>query len=344
MLKANLTAPYTIQLQEADVPKIRDTEVLLKVLYTGICGSDIQMYHGKHKYMTFPVVFGHELSAYVVKMGSAVDNFSCGDLVTVEPQVTCGRCHSCMTGHFNVCENLKVLGVHADGFMAQYVAVESSYLHKCDIGMDPRKAALIEPLAVAVGAVRRAGFCADANVLVIGAGTIGNLIAQAAITHGAGKVMVSDINPIKLDTARKCGIDLTVNAASESLADSITNHFGQRRADIIIDTAASRVSFKSMLAVARPRSTIVITGNYKEPVELAMPIIQRQEIDILGHMMYVREDFSEAITWIEQGKIQLDEIITATYSFSRLTGAFAFIDNHPDNFMKILINVQNSEE
>lgn len=344
MLKATLTAPYTIQLQEAAIPEVKNSKVLLQVLYTGICGSDIQMYHGKHKYMTFPVVFGHELSATVIKTGSEVHDFSCGDLVTVEPQVACGKCHSCTTGHFNVCENLKVLGVHADGFMAQYVAVEAAYLHKCPVGMDPRKAALVEPLAVAVGAVRRAGFCTDANILVIGAGTIGNLIAQTAVAHGAGKVMVSDINLMKLEAARKCGIELTVNPASESLADAIDQHFGQRRADIIIDTAANRTSFKSMLAVARPRSTIVITGNYKEPVELEMPMIQRQEIDVLGHMMYVREDFAEAIAAIDQRKIQLDEIITSVYSFKKLTKAFNFIDKHPDDFMKILIDNQNLDD
>ena len=98
MLRANLTAPYTIVLQETPIPEIKDSEVLLKVLFVGICGSDIQMYHGKHKYMTFPVVFGHELSASIVKTGKDVVGFEAGELVTVEPQIYCGKCYPCQLG------------------------------------------------------------------------------------------------------------------------------------------------------------------------------------------------------------------------------------------------------
>lgn len=343
MLKANLTAPYTIDLQEAPVPVIKDSEVLLKVLYVGICGSDIQMYHGKHKYMTFPVVFGHELSASIVEVGKAVTDFSVDELVTVEPQIYCGVCYPCQIGRFNVCEKLKVQGVHSDGYMAQFVAVDPKFLHKCDISMNPQQVALVEPLAVGVGAVKRAPNYKGANVLVVGAGTIGNMAAQAAKALGAAKVMVSDINVKKLALAKTCGIDFAINVAETSLKEAIDEHFGLRKADIIIDAAATRSGFKSMLEVARRSSTIVVTGNYKEPLEIEIPILQRQEISLLGHMMYVREDFEDAISFIKEGKIHTDGFITAVYPFKKTLDAFHYIDEYPNDFMKILVDVQDLE-
>jgi len=343
MLKANLTAPFTIETQEAPIPEIKDTEVLLKVHFVGICGSDLQMYHGKHKYMTFPVVFGHELSASIVKVGKDVTGWQEGELVTVEPQISCGECYPCLSGRFNVCEKLKVQGVHADGYMAQFVATEPKFLHKCAQGMDLQQVALVEPLAVGVGAVKRAQNYKGANILVVGAGTIGNMVAQAAKALGAAKVLVSDINPKKLALALECGVDAVVNVAEKSLKDAITETFGTRKADIIIDAAATRAGFMSILEVARPSSTIVITGNYKDPLEIEMPRIQRQEISLLGHMMYVREDFADAISFIQEGKIRTDGFITAVYPFKKTLDAFHWIDEHPNDYMKLLVDVQNLE-
>ncbi|NLC84132.1 MAG: alcohol dehydrogenase catalytic domain-containing protein [Ruminococcaceae bacterium] len=344
MFKGNLTAPFTIEYQESAIPEIKDNEVLLKVLFVGICGSDIQMYHGKHKYMTFPVVIGHELSAEVVKVGKDVTGYSESDLVTVEPQVYCGECYPCRSGRFNVCEKLKVLGVHADGFLAQYAAVDAKYLHHCDKSMDPKECALVEPLAVGVGSVKRAGNYKGAKILVVGAGTIGNMAAQAAKALGADKVMVSDINPLKLDLALKCGVDFAVNVAEKDLKEAILENFGPDKADIIIDAAATRSGFKSILDIARPNSTIVITGNYKEPIEVEIPKIQRQEINLLGHMMYVREDFADAIRFLKEGKITTEGFITAVYPFKKTTDAFKYIDEYPNDFMKLLIDVQNLED
>lgn len=343
MLRANLTGPYAVELQDAPIPAIKDSEVLLKVLFVGICGSDIQMYHGKHKYMTFPVVFGHELSASIVKTGKDVTGFEAGELVTVQPQIYCGTCYPCLSGRFNVCEQLKVQGVHSDGYMAQFVAVDPKFLHKCAQGMNPQQVALVEPLAVGVGAVKRAPNYKGANVLVVGAGTIGNMTAQAAKALGAAKVMVSDINVKKLALAKECGIDVAVNVAETNLKDAIDEHFGMRKADIILDAAATRSGFKSILEVARRSSSVVITGNYKDPLEVEMPLIQRQEITLYGHMMYVREDFEDAISFIRDGKIHTDGFITAVYPFRKALDAFHYIDEFPNDFMKILVDVQDLE-
>jgi len=271
MKQMRITGPFTFQAEEAPVPEISAHEVLLKIDCMGVCGTDMMIYHGKHKFMTFPVILGHEAAATIEKIGAQVSGFTAGEKVTIEPQVFCGECFPCQSGRFNVCEKLKVLGVHQDGFSREYTALDPKYLHKVPSSMSTELIALIEPFAVGVSSVRRSTRLAGANVVVIGAGTIGNFTAQAAKALGAAKVMITDISQSKLDWARECGIDYCVNTADKNLKEVIKETFGKRRADIIIDCAAVPAGFKSILEAARQCSEIIITGNYKEPVELQSP-------------------------------------------------------------------------
>ncbi|MDR1377233.1 MAG: alcohol dehydrogenase catalytic domain-containing protein [Synergistaceae bacterium] len=224
MLQIKLTAPYTFESEEVEKPRPGPGQVLLKVHSIGICGSDIQMVHGRHKYMTYPVVIGHEVSATVEEAGSGVKDFAVGDKVTVEPQIFCGKCYPCLMGRFNVCEKLEVMGVHRDGFCREYAALDTSYLHLCPSDMKEEWRALIEPLAVGVGSVKRGFSGGDprgANIAVVGAGTIGNCAAQAAKAMGAAKVLIADISAPKLEFAQRCGIEHCVDTTKIPLAEAI---------------------------------------------------------------------------------------------------------------------------
>lgn len=338
MIKAVFTAPYTIEFQEAPIPSITPDEVLLKVINIGVCGSDIQMYHGLHKYMTYPVVPGHEVSAVIEKVGENVKGFKAGDKVTVEPQIVCGECYPCTIGRFNVCENLKVKGVHADGFAAEYVAIESKYLHLCPSDMSTDLITLVEPLAVGVGSVKRSQY-KGANIAIIGAGTIGNLTAQAAQALGAGKVLVTDFLDSKIEYAKECGIEYCINTKDIGLTGAIEKAFGHRKADVIIDCAATKGSFMSALDASRNSSEIVITGNYKAPMELEIPRIQRREVSLVGHMMYVREDFADAIRFLAEGKVKADGFVSQRFGLKDFDAAFKYIDDHPNDVMKAVIDI-----
>lgn len=340
MLQAKMTEAYTIKLEDVPVPKINDEQVLMKIKSFGVCGSDIQIYHGRHKYMTFPVVLGHEISAEIVELGKNVRDFAIGDKVTLQPQIVCGECYPCQTGRFNVCESLKVLGVHLDGCGCEYFAAEQWNVHKCPSYMSDDTIALVEPLAVGVGAVKRAKDYKGANIVVVGAGPIGNFTAQAAKALGAANVMITDINQKKLDYAKKCGIDYCINTKDRSLKDVIAEAFGMRKADIIIDCAATRGSFNSILAAARRSSTIVVSGNFKEPLEFEVPLIQRQEINMVGHMMYVKEDYTDAINFLAEKKVNVEGFITQRFNIKDYDKAFKFIDENTDDVMKVLIEVE----
>lgn len=338
MKQAVLTAPYTFELRDVPVPQITPDQVLLRVARVGVCGSDIQMYHGRHKYMTYPVVPGHEVSAVIEKVGANVQGYREGDKVTVEPQVVCGACHPCSIGRFNVCESLKVMGVHMDGFAAEFVAVDPQYLHLCPPDMDLDLIALVEPLAVGVGAVKRGNY-KNANIAVIGAGTIGNLIAQSALALGAGDVLITDITDARLNLARRCGIEKAVNTKELSLQDAILQAFGPRKADIIIDAAATASSFSSCLTAARPSSDIIITGNYKDPMQLEVPLLQRREVNLIGHMMYVREDYKDAIAFLENGSVQAKEIITSRFSLGDIVDGFKKSVDNASQEMKVVMDL-----
>lgn len=334
---AKLMKPGDIQILEVPLPQITEDQVLLKIKCFGICGSDIQIYHGKHKHAHLPQILGHELAAVIERKGSSVKDFNVGDKVTMEPLIYCGKCIPCKQGRYNVCEQMRVFGVYQDGCNCEYMAIESKYLHKVPSDMPDEEVALVEPFAVGLGSVKRSRFVSGGNVAIIGAGTIGNFTAQAAKLLGAKKVLVMDINEQRLEYARECGVDVCVNTSSTSIQDAIEIAFGDEKASVIIDCAAVPSLFPQILEAARPNSDIVFTGNYKSPVELYIPSIQRREISLIGHMMYVHDDFEDAIKLLYEKKIRTDKTITHRFTMDNYAEAFRLADTDSKDIMKMMV-------
>lgn len=339
MLQVEMTEAFKMSFLDTPVPEVGDDEVLIQMKRVGVCGSDIQIYHGKHKYMTFPVVQGHEGAGVVTKVGSKVSGFKEGDKVTIQPQVYCGTCASCRSGHYNVCKNLKVYGVHTGGMFSEYFAVPASKVLRLPENMSFDEGSLVEPTAVATGAIRRCGNLTGTNVVVLGAGTIGNLVAQVAIASGAKKVVITDINEKRLDIARTCGIHACINTRGRKLKDVILEQFGDDEADIIIDCAGVKAIFSEAVAAARCSSKLVIVANYKEPVEVELPLFQRREVDMLGIMMYLREDFQRAIDLMTSKAINTAPLISDHFGIRQLEEVYPYIDNNPESVMKVVIDI-----
>ena len=157
MLRATMTSPGKIEFTEVPKPAIGDHDVLLRIRRIGICGSDIHVYHGKHPYTSYPVVQGHEFCGEVAEVGPSVQSFRPGDLATAPPQIVCGECVPCREGRYHICENLKVMGFQAPGVAQEFFALPESALLKLPAGFTLESGALVEPLAVAIHAVSRAG-------------------------------------------------------------------------------------------------------------------------------------------------------------------------------------------
>ena len=216
MLQQVMTNPGEIIFREVPVPEIKDNQVLVKIMNIGICGSDIHVYHGKHPFTKYPVTQGHEVSGEVVKTGDAVTEFHVGQKVTIEPQVYCGHCYPCRHGKYNLCEELKVMGFQTTGTASEYFAVDASKVTPIPEDMSYEEGAMIEPLAVAVHGVKQMGDVTGMNIVVIGAGPIGNLVAQSAKGMGAAKVMITDVSDLRLEKAKECGIDVCVNTRNKN--------------------------------------------------------------------------------------------------------------------------------
>ena len=340
MIQEVMTAPKEIVFREIDIPTPKDDEVLIKMKMIGICGSDIHVYHGTHPFTKYPVTQGHEVSGVVVKTGKDVKSVKPGDKVTIEPQVRCGKCYPCRHGKYNLCEELKVMGFQTTGAASEYFAAPELNITKLPDEMDYKKGAMIEPLAVAVHAINRAGDIKGKTISVIGAGPIGNLVAQSAKAMGAGRVMLSDISTYRLELGKKVGIDKVYNTSTIDYNDALLDCFGPDKADIIYDCAGNDITMNSAIRSARKGSTIILVAVYAGMANVDLAVLNDHELDLNTTMMYRHEDYVKAIELVNEGKIDLESLMSNIFPFKDYQKAYQFIDENREKAMKVLIDME----
>jgi len=343
MIQAVMTEPGKIMFHDVPVPEVKPDQIKVKMKKIGVCGSDIHVYHGKHPYTSYPVVQGHEVSAEVVETGRNVTNVKVGDKVTIQPQVVCGKCYPCTHGMYNDCESLKVNGFQTTGMASEFFVVDAVKALKLPDKMSWDHGAMIEPLAVAVHAVRRAGDMTKKKVLVLGGGPIGNLVAQTAKALGAADVMLSELSEYRLETAKKCGIK-TVNPRSENLLDAIEREFGPDRADFIFECVGINETMGQAIQYARKGSTIMVVGVFADFGTINMGFIQDHELTLIGSAMYRVEDYLKAIEIVNDGFIEFDSLITNHVAFKDYLSAYELIDQQKDRAMKVIIDMEEGEK
>lgn len=337
MKQAILERPRKIVFREVKKPEVSDRDVLIRVKRIGICGSDIKAYYGKHPYIKCPIVQGHEFSGVVADKGRKVEGLKTNDKVTVRPQLVCGRCFLCKQGDYNICENLKVIGCQAEGAAQEYLKVDMSLVVKLPRTMTFEEGAMVEPLAVAVHAVNRAGQVRGQKVLVLGAGTIGNLTAQAAKAMGAKAVMITDLSNFRLGIAGKCGVDYPVNVTRASLPKLLENHFGPGRADVIFECVGEQATINQAINVARKGSGIIVVGVFDEKPRADIGLVQDRELTLTGSLMYKAEDYQTAIKLIQSRKVKLRPLMSKTFDFKDYPRAYRFLEKSGDRVMKVFI-------
>jgi L-iditol 2-dehydrogenase len=333
-----MTKPGNIEFRDVPIGEITPSRIKVKMKKIGVCGSDIHVNHGTHPYTGYPVVQGHEVSALVVETGAQVTNVSVGDKVTIQPQVVCGTCYPCTHGMYNDCEALKVMGFQTTGMASEYFIVEAEKAIKLPDEMSWEHGAMIEPLAVAVHAVTRAGDMKGKMVLVLGGGPIGNLVAQTAKALGAKVVLISELSEYRLKTAEKCGLR-TVNPGKESLPDVIESNFGKDKADVIFECVGINATMDQAIKNARKGSTIMVVGVFGQPGTINMGFVQDHELTLIGSAMYRTEDYLKAIELVKKGLIELDALITHHVPFREYAKAYQIIDTCRDTAMKVIIDM-----
>lgn len=339
MKQAVMTAPGQIEFRQVEAPVAGAGEVILATKRIGVCGSDIHVYHGLHPYTGYPVVQGHEVSGVVAGVGAGVEGIAVGDKMTFIPQVVCGECYPCTHGMDNICESLKVMGFQTDGAGQEYFALPAEKVFRLPGDMPLDYGAFVEPVSVAVHAVRRGGGAAGKQVLVLGGGTIGNLVAQVAKAEGAAAVMITDVSDYKLGKARDCGIDYAINTAREDLNEAVLKHFGPARADLILECVGAQATATEAVAVARKGTPIVIVGVFGRKPEVDLGLVQDRELSLIGTLMYQKPDYERAIELIESGQIRIEPLITHRFAFEDYLDAYHAIEESGGEYMKVMIEL-----
>lgn len=340
MKQITLVKPETFEIHEVEKPIPQKGEILIKVKAVGICGSDIHAYYGRHPFISCPIVLGHEAAGEVVEIGADVKNLCVGDHVLLRPQHVCNSCHMCKEGRQNICKNLLVIGCQETGASSDYFVADAGLYYKLPHHLEYDVATVIEPLAVGVHAVKQPeGGVKGKNVVVIGAGTIGNVVAQAAKGSGAKTVLVADVSDYKLKMAKDCNIDLTVNVAKESIGAAIETYFGSDGVDVVFECSANDNALNQALEYARKGTTIVIVGVFGNKSVVNMANVQDREYRLIGSLMYVHEDYVDAIRFVEEGKVDLKTLISKEFPIEQVSDAYRYIEDNKDTVQKVVLNV-----
>lgn len=342
MRQAILTEPGHIVIRDVPAPdasELADHQVLLRIRRIGICGSEIHSYHGQHPATFYPVVQGHEYSAEVIATGREVTVCKAGDHVTGRPQLVCGKCGPCRRGQYNVCENLRVQAFQADGAAQDYFVIDDDRIAVLPEDMLLDYGAMIEPAAVGAHATSRAGELSGKNVVVSGAGTIGNLVAQFAKARGAKNVLITDVSDLRLDIARKTGIEHTLNVSKTPLAEGVRDVFGEEGFQAGFEVAGVETSVRSLMECIEKGSTIVIVAVFASDPRLSMFHLGEHELTLAGTMMYRHEDYLDAIREVASGRICLEPLISDRFSLEEYDEAYRFIDRNKAASMKVIIDL-----
>lgn len=335
-----MPVPGRIEFRDVQEPgPLKGNEILLRIKKIGICGSDIHVFHGKHPATPYPVVQGHEYSAIVEAVGDEVTNVKPGMKATARPQLVCGKCGPCKRGQYNACQELKVQGFQAPGVAQDLFVVTDDRIVPFSDTMTFEQGAMIEPAAVGAHSTSRVADIRGKNVVVSGAGTIGNLVAQFAKARGAKKVLITDVSDYRLDIARKCGIEGTLNVQETSFPEGIGTFFGDEGFQVGMEAAGVQSSLDVLMQYVEKGGDIVILGVYSQNPVVNMFYLGEHELNVYGSMMYRQEDYEAAAAMIASGAIVTGPLLSRSFPFSEYPEAYQYIEHQGDKTMKVMIDL-----
>ncbi len=321
------TAPYVLEIQDWPIPQYGPNDLLVRVKACAICGSDIKGYSGKTGRRQPPLIMGHEASGVVEAVGADVPGFGVGDRVTFDSTIFCLKCHYCLTGHYNLCENRQVLGVsegtyRRHGAMAEYVVVPHWIAVKMPAGISFAQAALVETTSIGVHAANRTPLQLNDTVVIVGAGAVGLVSLQAIRLKGAGKVIVTDLSPAKLKMAQQLGADVVIRADVPDLLGQLREATGPLGADAALEAVGLQTTVETALAITRNFGALTLIGNVSPRVELPLQSIVSREINIYG-VCATNGEIPDCVELIAAGRINVDPFIS---EYARLEDGQAVFD------------------
>ncbi|MEI0619174.1 NAD(P)-dependent alcohol dehydrogenase [Brachyspira pilosicoli] len=344
MKVAIMTDLKKIEFIERDIPKAKSDEVLVKLEYVGVCGSDLHYYeHGAigNYIVKYPFVLGHECSGTVVEIGDNVKHLKVGDKVALEPGKTCGKCEFCKTGRYNLCPDVIFFATPpVDGVFQEYVAHPESLSFKLPDNISTMEGALIEPLAVGMHAARQGDAKIGEIAFVTGAGCIGLCSMLALKACGVSKVYVIDVMKKRLDKALELGASGIIDASKENVIERVLELTDGKGSDITIETAGSEITTNQAIEFAKKGSTVVLVGYSKTgKMNVNLSLSLDKELTFKTVFRY-RHIFPLCIDAIESGAINIKNIVTNSYDFKDLQKALDDSVEDKMNIVKTVIKIK----
>lgn len=314
-----------VRFEETEKPACGAGEALIRVAYAGICGSDLHIYGQGMFIQHIPETMGHEFAGFVEETGSGVRGFAVGDLVTANPMVPCMTCESCRAGSYNTCENLSFIGECRPGCFAEYIVMPESALVRIPAGADPMRAALTEPLAVALNICRRAAFRPGERVAVMGAGPIGLLTMMAAkALYGADDLTAVDLSEERLALAERIGALTTAKALTGSY-------------DKIVDAAGVPATFAAAVSHVRANGAVYVVSIFEKDPAFDINALVAKQASLVGCNVYTAEDLRDAAEVIAAGRIDVGPLISRVYDIAECGEAFRAAASADRTLAKILL-------
>ncbi|OZM76925.1 zinc-binding dehydrogenase [Pseudonocardia sp. MH-G8] len=323
MKAAVLTAERSIEVRDVDDPRPRVDEIVIAVEASGICGSDLHAWHGRHPFRRPPVVLGHEPAGIVVARGADVTTVGVDDRVVIEPHRICGTCAACRHGDNEICESKQYPATQGwTGSLAEYFAAPAAMAQRVPDGVALDLAALAEPLAVACHANRRGGIGPGTTVNIVGSGTIGLLCLVVARNLGADVDVVTDIDPRKLQLAGRFGAARPSDVRTSGIVGELRGR-RRERADVTIVAATAPDSLVDAAALTRPGGRIVLLGLYGDTAAVAASALVTDEQTILGSLTYNSADFSSALALLADAPATYAQFVTKRIGLDGVGAEFA---------------------
>ncbi len=334
MRQVETVAPGRMRLTTGPVPSPGPGQAVVTVELVGLCGSDYHLYNGTHPYAHFPQVQGHELVGLVAAYGPDTTGPAPGTRVVVEPLVACERCFACRRGRYNCCSELKVLGAHLPGGLAEQILVPAHRLHPVG-DLPPELAVLVEPVSIGVHAVNRGEVHSGDTVVVLGAGPIGQAVALAAADRGA-RVLVVDRIAARLELALRMGAEATVDTTTVDLVAAVDKFTDGDGAAVVVDATGVPALIRAAVEVVAQSGTIVIAGISDQQVSILVSDFSRKEVTIAGSRNNAGV-FPAAIDLVRRHADRVSGLVTHTFPLEETPTAIDYAIAHPEEVEKAII-------
>lgn len=329
---------------EVSLPVAEDC-VLIQVEYVGVCGSDVHYFHdgacGTFKVREdrdIPFMLGHECAGMVVEVGSKVTHLKKGDRVCCEPSVTCGKCEYCKSGKYNLCNEVVFWATPpVQGCYMKYVPFKADLCYRLPEHVSSRAGALIEPFATGMYAAQKAEITAGSTAVILGSGCIGLMTMLACKARGAGKIIVCDLEDIRLEKARELGADYVISSRNEDPLAKISELTGGKGPDVVFETAGSRFTIAQTAHIAKRGGRIVLVGmSAEEEMTFNFGQIMAKELEIRSLFRYVNL-FPASVAVVESGLAEIEKVATHDYDLEDIQQAFEDSVNKKNEVVKAVI-------